>query len=179
MKICILDGNKHGKIVKKIITELAPPTVEVELITVLDKGGHCTNDMLCQGLVYCLFNGVDIVNISLGLDYMSAEVEDIINKLCDKGVKVVCASGNGKCCYPALHPRTISVGAIDENGELRPYTVEGSYDVLEKDGYEVDGNKWYGTSFSCAVYVGKLVGRDVAQWLRSESEVMCDGKEER
>lgn len=156
MKICILDGNEHGKIVKKIITELAPPTTEVELITVLDKGGYCTNDMLCQGLVYCLFNDVDIVNISLGLDYMSAEVEDIINKLCDKDVKVVCASGNGRSVYPALHPRTISVGAIDDNGELRPYTVGGSYDVLEKDGYEVDGNKWYGTSFSCAVYVGKI-----------------------
>lgn len=159
MKICILDGNKHGKIVKKIITELAPPTAEVELITVLDKGGHCTNDMLCQGLVYCLFNDVDIVNISLGLDYMSVEVEDIINKLCDKGVKVVCASGNGRSVYPALHERTISVGAIDENGELRPYTVGGSYDVLEKDGYEVDGNKWYGTSFSCSVYVGKIAWR--------------------
>ena len=159
MKICILDGNEHGKIVKKIITDLAPPTTEVELITVLDKGGHCTNDMLCQGLVYCLFNDVDIVNISLGLDYMSAEVEDIINKLCDKGVKVVCASGNGKSCYPALHPRTISVGAIDDDGELRPYTVGGSYDVLEKDGYEVDGEKYFGTSFSCSVYVGKIAWR--------------------
>ena len=159
MKICILDGNEHGKIVKKIITELAPQDCIVELFTVLDKGGYCTNDMLCQGLVYCLFNDVDIVNISLGLDYMSAEVEDIINKLCDKGVKVVCASGNGRSVYPALHPRTISVGAIDDNGELRPYTVGGSYTVLEKDGYEIDGKKWYGTSFSCAVYVGKIAWR--------------------
>ena len=158
MKICILDGNEHGKIVKKIITELAPPTTEVELITVLDKGGHCTNDMLCQGLVYCLFNDVDIVNISLGLDYMSAEVEDIINKLCDKGVKVVCASGNGKSCYPALHPRTISVGAIDDNGNVADYTIGGSYDVLEYGKYEYEGYIYEGTSFACARYVAKLVG---------------------
>lgn len=162
MKICILDGNEHGKIVKKIITELAPQDCIVELITVLDKGGHCTNDMLVEGLVYALFNDVDIVNISLGLNYMTDTLEDIINKLCDKGVKVVCASGNGKSCYPALHPRTISVGAIDDNGELRPYTVEGSYNVLEKDGYEIDGKKYFGTSFSCAVYVAKLAGGDVA-----------------
>ena len=158
MKICILDGNEHGKIVKKIITELAPQDCIVELITVLDKGGHCTNDMLCQGLVYALFNGADIVNISLGLDYMSAEVEDIINKLCDKGVKVCCASGNGRSCYPALHPRTISVGALDDNGNVADYTVGGSYDVLEYGRY----GDYIGTSFACARYVAKLVGGDVA-----------------
>ena len=158
MKICILDGNEHGKIVKKIITELAPQDCIVELFTVLDKGGHCTNDMLCQGLVYCLFNDVDIVNISLGLDYMSAEVEDIINKLCDKGVKVVCASGNGKSCYPALHERTISVGALDDDGNVADYTVGGSYDVLEYGKYEYEGYIYEGTSFACARYTAKLVG---------------------
>lgn len=175
MKIAVLDSGgckdvptinlvngkngEHGAIICKIIKELAPDDTEIVALKVVDDGGSTTNDMLCSGLVWCLFNGVDVINLSLGLDYMTDTMKDIIDKLVAKGVKVVCASGNGKSCYPALHPRTISVGAIDDNGELRPYTVGGSYDVLEKDGYEVDGEKYFGTSFSCSVYVGKLAWR--------------------
>ena len=158
MKICILDGNKHGRIIEKIIRELAPQDCIVELFTVLDKGGYCTNDMLVEGLVYCLFNGADIVNISLGLDYMTDTMKDIIDKLVAKGVKVCCASGNGRSVYPALHPRTISVGALNQDGTIAEYTIEGSYDVLEYC-YEIDGKYLEGTSYSCAVYSAKIAWR--------------------
>ena len=159
MKICILDGNKHGRIIEKIITELAPQDCIVELFTVLDKGSYCTNDMLVEGLVYALFNDVDIVNISLGLDYMTDTMKDIIDKLVAKGVKVCCASGNNRSVYPAMYEKTISVGACDEFGNPREYTVGGTYTVLEKDGYEIDGEKYFGTSYACAVYVGYLAWR--------------------
>lgn len=158
-KICVLDGNEHGKIICKIIRELAPQDCIVELFTVVDKGGHCTNDKLCEGLVYALFGGFDIVNISLGLDYMSETVDDIINKLCNKGVIVVCASGNNHSCFPAKHPRTISVGASDEYGNKTDYTVEGSYNVLRLGTYECNGKRYEGTSFSCARYVAELAWR--------------------
>lgn len=157
MRILVLDApTKHGKIVCNIIREYASEGTEVELFSVCDKGNHCTNDKLCEGLIYGLFGSWDIINVSLGLPYMTKEVSDIIDKLVAKGVKVVCASGNGSVCYPSLHPKTISVGAIDENGEVTSYTVEGSYDVLELGTYEYKGKLWSGTSFACARYSGKL-----------------------
>lgn len=161
MNILILDGNSHGLIVKAIIEQYAPATTSIELKTVIDKGNHCTNNMLCEGLVYALFSDVDIVNISLGLPNMSAEVSDMLDKLCAKGVKVVCASGNYASTYPAKHNRTISVGACDEHSNLRPYTIPGSYDVLERDGMVIKGKKQYGTSFSAAVHTGKLANKEV------------------
>lgn len=153
-KVLILDApNKHSKVVCSIIRDYG---VEVELFAVCDKGGTCTNGRLAEGLVYGLFGCFDIINISLGLPSMSKEVSDLIDKLVDKGIKIVCASGNNSRCYPSMHPKTISVGAIDENGEITSYTVEGSYDVLELGTYEYKGKLWSGTSFACARYSGKL-----------------------
>ena len=161
MNILILDGNSHGLLVKAIIEQYAPATASIELKTVIDKGNHCTNNMLCEGLVYALFSDVDIVNISLGLPNITPEVSSTIDKLVDKGVKVVCASGNYASTYPAKHNRTISVGACDEQGNLRPYTIAGAYDVLECDGMIVKGKKQYGSSFSAAAYTGKLANKEV------------------
>lgn len=154
-KVLVLDApNKHSKVVCDIIKSYG--VEEVELFAVCDKGGTCTNDKLAEGLVYGLFGCFDIINISLGLPSMSKEVSDLIDKLVDKGIKIVCASGNFGRCYPSLHPKTISVGACDENGEVTSYTVEGSYDVLELGSYEYKGKLWSGTSFACARYSGKL-----------------------
>lgn len=153
-KVLVLDApNKHSKVVCSIIKDYG---VEVELFAVCDKGGTCTNDRLAEGLVYGLFGCFDIINISLGLPSMSKEVSDLIDKLADKGVKVVCASGNNSRCYPSLHPKTISVGAINENGEVTSYTIANSYDVLELGSYEYKGKMYYGTSFACARYSGRL-----------------------
>lgn len=157
MRVLVLDApTVHGKIVCSIIKEYSSEGTEVELFSVCDNGNHCTNDKLCEGLVYGLFGSWDIINVSLGLPYMTKEVSDLIDKLVDKGIKIVCASGNGSRCYPSLHPKTISVGAIDENGEVTSYTVEGSYDVLCLGSYMYKGKLWSGTSFACARYSGKL-----------------------
>ena len=157
MKVVVLDSPRlHGKIVCSIIRELAPDA-EIELIGVTDRGGHAVNNMLAEGLVHCLFSDdVDIINISLGLPCMSEEVSDIIDKLVDKGVKVVASSGNGYSTYPGLHDRVISVGALDSDGNIASYSAEA--DVYELGEYEYDGKKYFGTSFSCARHTGKLCG---------------------
>ena len=156
MKVCVLDSPRlHGKIVCSIIRELAPDA-EIELIAVTDRGGHANNEDLCRGLVYALFGDFDIVNISLGLPSMSKEVEDIIDKLVSKGVVICCASGNGVSCYPSLHTKCISVGALDADGNIASYSAEAN--VYELGEYEYDGKKYFGTSFSCARHTGKLCG---------------------
>ena len=150
-----VDNNYHATIICKIIRQVNP-NAEIITYKVTDDFGSSLNNKLCEGLVYGLSKDVDIINISLGLDYMTQEVKDMIDLLVSRGTIICCASGNGHSCYPALHPNTISVGACDENNNLREYTVEGSYDVLEQDGIEINGKKWYGTSYSTAIHTGKL-----------------------
>ena len=157
MKVLVLDTpNIHGRVVCDIIRKLTNDDVEVELFAVCDKGGYCTNDKLCEGLVYGLFGGWDIINISLGLPYVTYEVRDIIGKLLDKDVKIVCASGNNCVCYPSKLDGVISVGACNEDGKVTDYTVEGSFDVLRLGSYEYKGKIYHGTSFSTARYTGEL-----------------------
>lgn len=159
MKVLVLDTpNIHGRVVCDIVRNLTNDDVEVELFAVCDKGGYCTNDKLCEGLVYGLFGGWDIINISLGLPYITYEVRDIIGKLLDKGVKIVCASGNNCVCYPSKLDGVISVGACDTDGKVTDYTVEDSYDVLELGYYEYKGKIYHGTSFACARHTAKLCG---------------------
>ena len=146
----------HGNVCGHIIKNIAP---SCHLISIkVTEHNCCTNELLCRGLVWCLFNNVDIINISLGLPYITYECRDIISKLLDKGVKIVCASGNNCVCYPSKLNGVISVGACNEDGKVTDYTVEDSYDVLRLGSYEYKGKIYHGTSFACARYTAKLCG---------------------
>ena len=80
-----VDNNGHGSIICKIIRQVNP-SAEIITYKVTDDFGSSLNSKLCEGLVYGLSKDVDIINISLGLDYMSPEVKDMIDLLVSRGV---------------------------------------------------------------------------------------------
>ena len=147
----------HGNVVGSIIKDIAPNCYLVSIK--VTEHGVCNNELLARGLVQCLIEEVDIINISLGLSAMTDNVAGLIDFLVGEGVTIICASGNNCVCYPANYPKVISVGACSSDGKPTDYTLFGYYDVLERDRYEYQGRIYYGTSFACARYTGKLAWR--------------------
>ena len=142
----------HGNVVGSIIKDIAPNCYLVSIK--VTEHGVCNNELLARGLVQCMIEEVDIINISLGLSGITDTVAKLIDFLVGEGVTIVCASGNNCVCYPAHYKNVISVGACDEFGEPTEYTLFGYYDVLERDRYEYQGRTYYGTSFACSRYTG-------------------------
>ena len=148
---------QHGNVVGSIIKDIAPNCYLVSIK--VTEHGICNNELLARGLVQCMIEEVDIINISLGLSGITDTVANLIDFLVGEGVTIVSASGNNVVCYPAHYPKVISVGACDSNNNKTDYTLEGYYDVLRLDEYEYQGRKYYGTSYSSARYTGELAWR--------------------
>ncbi len=143
------DKNGHGSLMFKIIQTINPEA-DVAAVKIVNTGGFTSTDLLCSGLIYAWEHKFDIVSISLGVNYLSAEVKFWLDMLAKEGVIVCAASGNNFYSTLAQYPTVVSVGALDEEGNVADYTV--GWDVLAP-GY-FDGQ--YGTSIACAYYVGLL-----------------------
>lgn len=161
MRILVLDsidnerkGNMHGRIVGKVIKQVNP-NADITYYKVTDNGGYATSNMLCEGLMYAFVNHFDIINISLGLPFVSEEIKNVINMLCDYGTIICVASGNNWCSPLAELDNVISVGSCNSKGEVSEFTCD-NYDVLSCGEVEVDGKIWCGSSFAVASYVGLL-----------------------
>lgn len=98
------------------IVGIAP---EVTIITgkVLDKNGRNQGDSILKGLEYCLKVLPDVINLSLGGPSPMPEVHEVIKKLTNKGVTIVCAAGNNgveNILYPAKYDEVITVGSYSD-----------------------------------------------------------------
>ena len=152
MKVLIIDNKNgsHSATVSSVV-RMVNPNADIEVYGICDKGGTTTCDKLVGGLVYALANNYKLVNISLGLTECTEELRNIVNRCIAKGVILVCASGNNYSVYPALLDGVISVGAVDQEGNICSYTTN-SYDILACGEYE----GFRGTSFACAYVTGLL-----------------------
>ena len=127
------------------------PQANVSTVKIVDGSGTTSNDLLCSGLVHAYFNDYDIVSISLGLRSISDNVGYWLHELANKGVIICVASGNKAISSLATHQATVSVGALDEEGNVADYTMD-NYDVLAPGYFK--GKT--GTSIACAYYAGLL-----------------------
>lgn len=144
------DRNGHGSLMLDVLLSVNPQA-NVSTVKIVDRSGTTSNDLLCSGLVYAYFNDYDIVSISLGLRSISDNVGYWLHKLADKGVIICVASGNKAVSSLAAHQATVSVGALDEEGNVANYTMD-NYDVLAPGYFK--GKT--GTSIACAYYAGLL-----------------------
>lgn len=144
------DRNGHGSLMLDVLLSVNPQA-NVSTVKIVDRSGTTSNDLLCSGLVYAYFNDYDIVSISLGLRSISDNVGYWLHKLADKGVIICVASGNKAISSLAAHQATVSVGALDEEGNVANYTMD-NYDVLAPGYFK--GKT--GTSIACAYYAGLL-----------------------
>lgn len=75
-------------------------------------GGYVSD--LVEGIEWCMANGIELINMSLGNPEPSAILAAAIDSAYAQGITVVAATGNegSHVAFPAAHPRVIGVGAI-------------------------------------------------------------------
>jgi major intracellular serine protease len=106
------------------------PKARIVTVKALDKNGVSSGRSVLQALNYAIRTRPDIVNLSLGSPRpLGAEAQNLLKKLYDLKIPVVCASGNSSnkknIDYPARYPWTISVGAFDFKQQIAPFSNWG------------------------------------------------------
>lgn len=124
------DDNGHGTHVAGIIAAVnndigvvgTGPEIYLYAVKVLDRNGSGYLSDLIEGLDWCINNGMNVVNMSLGAPYDNRSFHDAIAGAYRAGLIQVAAAGNngetdGAILYPAKYPETIAVSAVGKNTE--------------------------------------------------------------
>lgn len=100
-------------------------------------------DNINAGIKYAIDQGADVLNMSLGVLAQHDEVPhaEMIDYARRKGVTIVAASGNDGSAtqryYPAALPYVITVGAIDDGGEVAAFSTYGEHVDLVAPGTNI------------------------------------------
>lgn len=140
------------------------PNARILALRVLDGRGLGRYSDVAQAIVYAADQGAQVINLSLGGLNESSLLQSALDYALAKGVQIVAASGNSGASqplYPARYAPVISVGAVDENGQVASFSNAGA-DVLAP-GVNVLANSLdggyapvTGTSFSAPHVSGAL-----------------------
>lgn len=180
----------HGTYVAGLIAANAPDksvmgiAPQAKLISV--KVFEATNEKkttsstakLISGFRAAIERDVDIINLSLTLNTGLAQstydsVEQVVNEATQKGIIVVCASGNHSSSsirYPAACANSIAIGAVEKSGDSWTRAYFSNYGTgldFMMPGYGIEStvptenplNITYshnGTSYSCPIAVGTI-----------------------
>jgi len=93
-------------------------------------------------LKWAVDQGVDVVNMSLGIRHRGGGLpyRDVVDYARRKGVTIVAASGNDgteALYYPGALPYVITVGAVDETGDVAAFSTFGRQVDLIAPGTEI------------------------------------------
>lgn len=144
----------HGTAISNIILNECKDTVILP-IKVIGNEYFTEETVIIEALKY-IYNEIDcqIINMSLGLNIctQSNEMEDIVNKLVNKGVIIVSAFNNdGSMSYPAIFEKVIG--------------VDSCYDPVALDYYEYIENS--------EINIRAYGGNQRVLWLSNQYKVVC------
>lgn len=171
-------------------------------IKIEDENGLITTTYIIRGILYAIKNHADVINLSLGLDYLEntplqTQKEYIINGAKDEEEfwddvftyaeknKTICvlAAGNNKM-LTGVDPfqrseKTVKVGAIDENFQKTDFSNYGNLTTIYAPGKDIrgakPGNKFTigdGTSFAAPIVTGFLALLKAENKSKSNSEIL-------
>jgi subtilisin family serine protease len=119
----------HGTFVAGLIRLVAPDATLLP-VRVLDSDGIANNFQIARAVAWSIDRGAHVVNMSLGEDYESITIADVVAEARTKGVVVVGAAGNRATDdpkeYPASDPNAIGVTALDWNDARAPFANFGN-----------------------------------------------------
>jgi len=135
------DDNGHGTHVAGIIAAKddgvgivgVAPDANVIALKVLNALGYGLLSDTIRALDWCIANGVDVVNLSLGMERPSAALKRAVDKTYASGILIVSAAGNfgtedgegDTVEYPAKYESTIAVSAVQPDGERASFSATG------------------------------------------------------
>lgn len=99
-------------------------------------------DNINTAIKWSVDNGADVINMSLGIRHTGGGLphEDVIRYAIARGVTVVAASGNDGTdtkYYPGALPGVVAVGAVDERGQVAPFTSYGAQITVVAPGVNI------------------------------------------
>jgi subtilisin family serine protease len=128
---------------------------------------------LAEGIDYAVRQGAKVISMSIGYGAPNGLVEAALLNAGAHGVVVIASAGNSggpsdagyggmaPDSFPAVYPGVISVGAVDDNGDVASFSSDNLSVQLAAPGVSVpaqgrDGQYWLvsGTSPACALVAG-------------------------
>ncbi|MGF1536986.1 MAG: S8 family peptidase [Elainellaceae cyanobacterium] len=100
---------------------------EIMPIRVLDGDGVGSTTAIAYGISYAVDNGADVINLSLGGDTYTPDIDAAIRYATQQGAIVVSAAGNSGLAQPGFPAQFatesgLSVGAVDRNQRLADFS---------------------------------------------------------
>ena len=106
----------------------------VRVLGAMSRGGKRVGaglvDNINAGIKWAIDQGADVINMSLGIRQTGGGLphQAVVDYAKQKGVTIVAASGNDgreQLYYPGALPHAIAVGAVDEAGDITPFSTYG------------------------------------------------------
>lgn len=136
MSPLFMDGTGHGNSVAGLIAATdnkegitgINPNVDLYSIRVLDDENQAPISRVIEAIYLCIDRGVNIINMSFGLNEYSAALEKAVKDAKEAGILIIAAAGNtGEkgVQYPAAYEEVMAVGAVDKEGNIAKDSATG------------------------------------------------------
>eukprot|EP00871_Galdieria_phlegrea_P000957 jgi/Galph1/1862/GphlegSOOS_G527.1 len=134
---CMNDYLRHGTHIACILGSANPfcpgisPQVELFIQKIFNRNGVSYTSWILDALNHILLLDVDFVGLSLGgADYADQPLIDKIEEVVSHGIVVISSAGNdgplhGTNSHPSSMQQVISVGAVDNNNKIAPFSSRG------------------------------------------------------
>ncbi|WP_405157914.1 S8 family serine peptidase [Paenibacillus sp. FSL H8-0283] len=164
------DDRGHGTHVAGIIAAKSgnggivgiAPDAQIYAVKAIGADGEGTILDVLEGVEWSIQNGMDIINISLGMDTDSSLLKEMIDNAYNAGIVIVGTAGNEQegipldtytIQYPAKYDSVIAVGAVDSLNQRGIFSSVGEEVELAAPGVDIistyvkaDGTGGYGKS---------------------------------
>lgn len=106
----------------------------VRVLGAMERGGKRVGaglvDNINAGIKWAIDHGADVINMSLGIQHTGGGLphQEVVDYAKQKGVTIVAAAGNDgqeNLYYPGALPYVITVGAMDELGDIASFSTYG------------------------------------------------------
>ncbi|WIM40977.1 S8 family serine peptidase [Paenibacillus sp. PK4536] len=144
------DDNGHGTHVSGIIAAHSgdgavtgtAPGVQLYGVKALGADGKGNLQDVLEGIDWAIQNRMDIINMSLGTEYDSQALHDMVDKAYNNGILVVCSAGNSGAGtdtvnYPAQYSSVIAVAAVDKNLNRGDFSSTGPKVEVSAPGVDI------------------------------------------